>query len=180
MKFAVVDVETTGGTGEFNRITEVGIVLLDDTEVVKTFHSLVDPGVPITPFVQHLTGITDEMVQGSPQFRGVADEIDGLLKGRIFVAHNVQFDYKMIKQELKRCAIMFDSPRLCTVKLARRVFPGFPSYSLHNLTQSLELPDFHHHRALDDTMACAEILKLALNRAGEERVMKEVKNNKKV
>jgi len=179
MKFAVVDVETTGGAAEMNRITEVGIVLLDGTEVVKTFHSLVDPGAPITPFVVKLTGITDEMVSGAPQFRGVADEIDSLLHGRIFVAHNVQFDYKMIKQELKRCAIMFDAPRLCTVKLARKVFPGFPSYSLHNLTKSLELPDFHHHRALDDTMAAAEILKLALNKAGEEIVMKLVRNLKK-
>jgi len=179
MKFAVVDVETTGGAGELNRITEVGVVLLDDFEVVGTYHSLIDPGTPITPFVVNLTGITDEMVQGQPQFSAVAEEIRELLEDRIFVAHNVQFDLKMIKTEMKRSCITFDPPRLCTVKLARRVFPGFPSYSLHNLTQSLGLPDFNHHRALDDTMAAAEILKLALEKAGEAAVLKEVKNMKK-
>ena len=179
MKFAVVDVETTGGAGDLNRITEVGIVLMDGTEVVETYHTLVDPGVPITPFVQHLTGITDEMVNGAPQFGAVAERINELLQDRIFVAHNVQFDSKMIRSEMKRCCITFDPPRLCPGKLSRRVFPGFPSYSLHNLTQSLGLPDFNHHRALADTMAAAEILKLALGKVGEDGVWKEVKNRKK-
>ena len=176
MRFAVVDVESTGGAGEMNRITEVGIALVDDTEIVETFHTLVDPGAPISPFVQKLTGITDEMVQGAPQFQKIAEKVDELLRDRIFVAHNVQFDLKMMRTELKRCCISFDPPRLCTVKLARRVFPGFPSYSLHNLTESLGLSDFHHHRAMDDTLACAEILKLAYNKVGPEKILKEVKN----
>ena len=176
MRFAVVDVESTGGAGEMNRITEVGIALVDDTEIVETFHTLVDPGAPISPFVQMLTGITDEMVQGAPQFQKIAEKMDELLRDRIFVAHNVQFDLKMMRTELKRCCISFDPPRLCTVKLARRVFPGFPSYSLHNLTESLGLSDFHHHRAMDDTLACAEILKLAYNKVGPEKILKEVKN----
>ena len=176
MRFAVVDVETTGGSGELNRITEVGIVLLDDTEVVKTFHTLVDPGTTISPFVQKLTGITDEMVQGKPQFGTIAEEVAELLRDRIFVAHNVQFDVKMMRMEFKRCCITFDPPRLCTVKISRRFFPGLPSYSLHNLALSLGLPDFNHHRALDDTMACAEILKLAYNKVGQEKILKEVKN----
>lgn len=179
MRFAVVDVESTGGAGEMNRITEVGIALVDDTEIVETFHTLVDPGAPISPFVQKLTGITDEMVQGAPQFQKIAEKVDELLRDRIFVAHNVQFDLKMMRTELKRCCISFDPPRLCTVKLARRVFPGFPSYSLHNLTESLGLSDFHHHRAMDDTLACAEILKLAYNKVGPEKILKEVKNLKK-
>ncbi|WP_294961382.1 3'-5' exonuclease [uncultured Fibrobacter sp.] len=176
MRFAVVDVESTGGAGEMNRITEVGIALVDDTEIVETFHTLVDPGAPISPFVQKLTGITDEMVQGAPQFQKIAEKVDELLRDRIFVAHNVQFDLKMMRTELKRCCISFDPPRLCTVKLARRVFPGFSSYSLHNLTESLGLSDFHHHRAMDDTLACAEILKLAYNKVGPEKILKEVKN----
>ena len=176
MRFAVVDVESTGGAGEMNRITEVGIALVDDTEIVETFHTLVDPGAPISPFVQKLTGITDEMVQGAPQFQKIAEKVDELLRDRIFVANNVQFELKMMRTELKRCCISFDPPRLCTVKLARRVFPGFPSYSLHNLTESLGLSDFHHHRAMDDTLACAEILKLAYNKVGPEKILKEVKN----
>lgn len=176
MKFAVVDLETTGGTPENGRITEVGIVLQDDFQVVKTFQTLVDPGMPIQPFVQKLTGITDEMVSGRPQFSSIAEEVDELLKGRIFVAHNVQFDSKFMRAELRRSCIKFDPPRLCTVKLSRRFFPGQGSYSLHNLVMSLNLPDFNHHRALADAMAAAEILKLCLEKAGPDKIKKEVKN----
>ena len=134
LKFAVVDVETSGGAGDQNRITEIGVLLLDGTEPVGEYHTLVDPGVPITPFVKNLTGITDEMVSGQPQFGKVAEHIAELLDGRIFVAHNVLFDSKVLRTEMKRCCIVFDPPRLCTVKLSRKVFPGHTSYSLHNLT----------------------------------------------
>lgn len=176
MKFAVVDLETTGGTAEVGRITEVGIVLLDDCDVVKTYSALIDPGMPIQPFVQNLTGITDEMVRGKPQFASIAEEVAELLKDRIFVAHNVQYDIKFMRTELRRCCIKIDPPRLCTVKVSRRFFPGLPSYSLHKLTQSLELSEFKHHRALDDAMAAAEILKLAYKKVGPEKLLKEVKN----
>ncbi|PWJ63754.1 MULTISPECIES: PolC-type DNA polymerase III [unclassified Fibrobacter] len=176
MKFAVVDLETTGGTPENGRITEVGIVLLDDFEVVRTYQTLLDPGMPIQPFVVKLTGITDEMVSGQPQFNDVAEEIAEMIKGRIFVAHNVQFDCRFLRSELRRACVKMDPPRLCTVKLSRKFFPGLPSYSLHNLIESLELPDFHHHRALDDAMAAAEILKLCLQKAGPEKIRKEIKN----
>ena len=158
---------------------EVGIVLMDGSDIVDTYHALVDPGHPITPFVRELTGISDEMVQGQPQFASIAEHVAELLDDRIFVAHNVQFDCKFMTTELKRCCIKFNPPRLCTVKLSRRVFPGLPSYSLHKLTESLGLPDFNHHRALDDTMAAAEILKLALAKVGEEGVLKYVVNQKK-
>jgi len=176
MKFAVVDLETTGGTPENGRITEIGIVLLDDFEVVKTYQTLLDPGMPIQPFVQNLTGITDEMVCGKPQFASIAEDVAEMLRGRIFVAHNVQFDCKFLRAELRRCCVKIDPPRLCTVKLTRRYFPGQPSYSLHNLIMSLQLPDFNHHRALDDAMAAAELLKLCLQKAGADKIKKEVKN----
>ena len=158
---------------------EVGIVLMDGSDIVDSYHALVDPGHPITPFVRELTGISDEMVQGQPQFASIAEHVAELMDDRIFVAHNVQFDCKFMTTELKRCCIKFNPPRLCTVKLSRRVFPGQPSYSLHKLTESLGLPDFNHHRALDDTMAAAEILKLALAKVGEEGVLKYVVNQKK-
>ena len=176
LKFAVVDLETTGGHGEDNRIMEIGIALMDGSEIVETYHALVDPGKPITPFVRELTGITDEMVNGQPQFGVIAEHVAELLQDRIFVAHNVQFDCKYMTAELKRCCIKFNPARLCTVKLSRRVFPGQPSYSLHKLTESLGLPDFNHHRALDDTLAAAAILKSALEKVGEAGVMKNVVN----
>lgn len=155
---------------------EVGIVLMDGSDVVGSYHSLVDPGLPITPFVRALTGISDEMVQGQPQFGVIAEHVAELLNDRIFVAHNVQFDCKYMSAELKRCCIKFNPPRLCTVKLSRRVFPGMPSYSLHKLTEALGLPDFNHHRALDDTMAAAGILRLAMEKVGEAGVLKYVVN----
>ena len=176
MKFAVVDLETTGGKPADGRITEIGVVLMDDMCVVKTYQALVDPGMPIQPFVQRLTGITDEMVQGKPQFSSIADDVMVLLQDRIFVAHNVQFDSRFMMTEMKRSCIKYDPPRLCTVKLSRKFFPGLPSYSLHNLTQSLELPEFNHHRALDDALAAAEILKLVYEKIGPDKLLKEVKN----
>ena len=176
MKFAVVDLETTGGKPADGRITEIGVVLMDDTRVEKTFQALVDPGMPIQPFVQRLTGITNEMVQGKPQFSSIAEEVAELLQDRIFVAHNVQFDSRFIMTEMKRSAIKYDPPRLCTVKLSRKFFPGLPSYSLHNLTESLSLPEFNHHRALDDALAAAEILKLVYEKIGPDKLQKEVKN----
>ena len=149
---------------------------MDGSEVVGTYHSLVDPGQPITPFVRELTGITDEMVEGQPQFGKIAEHVAELLRDRIFVAHNVLFDNKFMTVELKRCCIKFNPARLCTVKLSRKVFPGQPSYSLHKLTESLGLPDFNHHRALDDAMAAAAILKAALEKVGEAGVLKCVVN----
>lgn len=176
MKFAVVDLETTGGKPSDGRITEIGIALMDDARVVETYQALVDPGMPIQPFVQKLTGITDEMVQGKPQFSAVAETVVDKLQDRILVAHNVQFDSRFLIAELKRCCIKYDPPKLCTVKLARKFFPGQSSYSLRNLVLSLGLPDFNHHRALDDCLAAAEILKMVLEKVGEPALMKEVKN----
>lgn len=176
MRFAIVDLETTGGTPSDSRIMEIGIVLMDGVKVVDTFQSLVDPGQDIPPFIQNLTGIKPEMVSGKPQFSSIAEHVAELLQDRIFVAHNVLFDCKFMRAELKRCAIAYDPARLCTVKMSRHVFPGFPSYSLHKLTESLGLADFNHHRALDDAMAAAEILKLAISKVGEKGIRKEIKN----
>ena len=171
-----MDLETTGGKPSNGRITEIGIVLMDGITVEKTFQTLVDPGMPIQPFVQKLTGITDEMVEHEPQFSFYSEQVADLLQDRILVAHNVQYDSRFLIAELKRNCIKYDPPRLCTVKLSRRFFPGLPSYSLHNLTQSLGLPEFNHHRALDDALAAAEILKLVYEKAGESALLKEVKN----
>ena len=176
MRFAVVDLETTGGTPTQGRVMEIGIVLMDGVEVVDTYHTLLNPGQSIPTFIQNLTGISEEMVEHKPQFSSVAEHVASLLKDRIFVAHNVLFDSKFMRAELKRCCIPFDPPRLCTVKLSRRIFPGLPSYSLHKLTEALGLPDFNHHRALDDTLAAAEILKLAIGKVGEEGLRKDIKN----
>ena len=161
MRYAVVDVESTGGKPGKERVIEVGIALMDDGVITDKFDSLVNPGVSIPPFVQNLTGITDKMAAAAPRFAEIAQKVSSMLEGRVFVAHNVAFDYGFIREELRRAEIPFESERICTVKLSRRVFPGMGSYSLHKLSDALGLPDFRHHRALGDALACAEILKLA-------------------
>lgn len=176
MRFAVVDLETTGGQPKNDRIIEIGIVLIDGNEVVQKFESLVYPGRDIPPFVQNLTGISPEMVESAPPFMDIAEKVYELLSGRIFVAHNAPFDFGFLKVELGRACCKWDPPRLCTVKLARKVFPGFPSYSLHSLILSLGIQDFKHHRALGDAIAASEILKLAMSKVGENGISKEIKN----
>lgn len=174
MRYAVVDVESTGGKPGKERVIEVGIALMDDGVITNEFDSLVNPGVPIPTFVQNLTGITDKMAAAAPRFADIAQKVNSMLDGRVFVAHNVAFDYGFIREELRRAEISFESERICTVKLSRRVFPGMGSYSLHKLSDALGLPDFKHHRALGDALACAEILKLA-EAKDPERVRAEIR-----
>jgi len=179
MQFAVVDVETTGGSPHVDRIMEIGIVLVDDGIITETYETLVDPDRDIPPFVQNLTGITPKMVKHAPPFHQVASKIDQMLADRIFVAHNVAFDYGFIKAELNRAGFFFETSRLCTVKLSRKVFPGMPSYSLHKLSNALEIPDFKHHRALGDALAAAELLMLADKRGAIDEIQKEIRGGVK-
>lgn len=174
MDFAVVDVEASGGIKENNRIIEIGVVLTDGKEIFETFHSLVYPGVEVSPFVEHLTGITTEMLANEPPFARIAEKVFSMLDGKIFVAHNVSFDYSLLRNELRRTANKLELPRLCTVKLSRRIFPGLASYKLDSVTNSLGIAPFTHHRALDDALAAAEILKCAIEKAGEEAVWQNV------
>ena len=153
--FAVVDVETTGGKPEYARIIEIGIVLVDDWKITQKFDSLVKVPVELSPFIQNLTGITPKMLYNAPEFDEIAPKVDAMLEGRIFVAHNVASDYGAVGAEIKRSGFDFSPERLCTVKLSRRVFPGLPKYSLHELSMSLGLPDFGQHRALNDAIAAA-------------------------
>jgi DNA polymerase-3 subunit epsilon len=174
--YVVFDLETTGLNANKCKIIEFGAVKFEHGVITDRFSEFVNPNEPIPYEIMNLTHITDEMVRGKPQFASIAAEVAELLRGRIFVAHNVQYDIKFMRTELRRCCIKIDPPRLCTVKVSRRFFPGLPSYSLHKLTKSLSLPEFNHHRALDDALAAAEILKLAYNKVGPEKILKEVKN----
>lgn len=172
MNFAIVDCEATSGAKATNRIIEIGIVLMDGTEVVDTYQSLIDPGIPVPPFVENLTGIKTSMLAHQPQFKDVAETVFEKLGGRVFVAHNVTFDYNLVKTELARTANKLELPRLCTLKMSRKVFPGLKFYNLGAVSEYLGVPDFSHHRALDDAKACAEILRHALEKVGEDGIRK--------
>ncbi len=151
--YAIIDVETTGGAAKYERITEIAIVLHDGERIVEKFATLLNPERSIPWQITQITGITDEMVANAPRFFEVAKQIVQLTEGKIFVAHNVNFDYSFVREEFLRLGFDFQRRQLCTVRLARKVFPGLPSYSLSNLKRHFQIRAERSHRALDDTLA---------------------------
>jgi DNA polymerase-3 subunit epsilon len=149
-----VDVETTGGRYTTSNILDIGIIRVENGVVVQTINQLVQPNVPIPYFITKLTGITNEMVWDQPQFQMLAPELETIFKDAIFIAHNVNFDYRFFKQEFKRIGITFNSDRMCTVKLSRRLHPEQRGHSLDRIIERMGLTVTHRHRGYDD----AEVL----------------------
>jgi DNA polymerase-3 subunit epsilon len=174
--YCIVDVETTGGVNGSARLTEIAIFRHDGRQVVDSFHSLVNPECPIPPFIRHLTGISDEMVQDAPLFAEVAERVIDITQDAIFVAHNVSFDFNFIKKELGWLGHDYLRRTVCTVRTSRKVFPGFPSYSLGKLCKSLNIPLNNRHRAQGDAAATVQLFEMLLQhdahglipRVGEE------------
>ena len=155
-KYAIVDIETTGGSASRHKITEIAIVLHNGNEVLETYETLLNPECPIPYGITQLTGITQEMVQGAPRFFEVAKKIVEMTEGAVFVAHNVRFDYSFIREEFKRLGFTYTRKQLCTVRLARKAFPGLGSYSLGNLIRHFNIQVNDRHRAMADTMATVD------------------------
>lgn len=151
--YAIVDIETTGGHASAGSITEIAILIHDGMQVVERFSTLINPHRPIPRYVQALTGITDDMVADAPDFSEVARQVFDLLQGNIFIAHNVNFDYSFLRFQLDACGYKLQSKKLCTVRLSRKIFPGFPSYSLGNLCRQLGIDIKQRHRAMGDAAA---------------------------
>ena len=151
--YAIVDIETTGSYAANNGITELAIVLHDGNKIVDRYETLIDPQSPIPQYVQVLTGIHPGMLVGAPIFSEVASRIFEMLRGTIFVAHHVNFDYSFIRHHLETCGFELDVQKLCTVRLSRKVFPGLPGYSLGKLCRELEIPILNRHRAGGDADA---------------------------
>ncbi len=157
-EYVVVDLETTGGKAQWNRVTEIGAVRVQGGKILETWSTLVNPERRIPKAIVHLTGITDEMVSTAPRFAEIADDFRLFVGSAVFVAHRVTFDYGFLRAEFRRLEQDFRCATLCTVVTARRVFPGLPSYSLANLSQTFGIPLDSHHRALCDALATAQIL----------------------
>ncbi|TRZ46411.1 exonuclease domain-containing protein [Robertkochia solimangrovi] len=174
MKFAIIDVETTGMSSMGNRITEIAIVIHDGEKVLDRFHTLVDPQTAISPYVVRLTGIDNDMVNGAPLFEDIAAEIQSLTKECIFVAHNVNFDYNVIRSEFQRIQIDYTRKKLCTVRLSRKIFPGFRSYSLGRLCSTLEIPLNDRHRAMGDTNATVLLFEKLLEADSKGEIKKQL------
>lgn len=160
--YAIIDIETTGGHATANGITEVAIVLHNGREIEGKFQTMINPGVDIPRHITALTGITNEMVYGAPRFEQVAERIFNLLKQRVFVAHNVNFDYSFLKHHLAEAGYDLQLKKLCTVRMSRKVFPGFSSYSLGNLCRELKVSISNRHRAMGDVLATVQVFEMIL------------------
>ncbi|PRD56472.1 exonuclease domain-containing protein [Sphingobacterium gobiense] len=155
--FAIVDIETTGSHAEGNRITEVAILIHNGKKITDRYQSLVNPQCPIPFAIQTLTGITPDMLENAPTFDEIAEDVYHLLQGKVFVAHNVNFDYSFLAKELKQAGYDWQATKLCTVRLSRKIFPGHRSYSLGNICKIRDIKITARHRALGDAEATAEL-----------------------
>lgn len=172
--YAVIDVETTGGSYQNARLTEIAVYLFDGKEIVKEFTTLINPEQPIPYMITRLTGITDEMVVDAPKFYQVAKQIVELTEGAIFVGHNVSFDYNFIRHEFKSLGYNYKRPTICTVKMSRKILPGYSSYSLGKLCNSLGIEIHNRHRAAGDALATTHLLKMLLE-TDEEMMCNQVR-----
>ena len=155
---ACVDLETTGGMAAQHRVIEVGIVLLEQGEVVEQWSTLVQPGIRIPPSIARFTGIDDAMVADAPPFAEVASEVRRRLAGRLFVAHNARFDYGFLRAEFRRLDVRFAAPVLCTVKLSRALYPEHARHNLDTLMERFALSCVARHRALGDAQVLPELI----------------------
>ncbi|RYY07643.1 MAG: DNA polymerase III subunit epsilon [Sphingobacteriaceae bacterium] len=160
--YAIVDIETTGGHASANGITDIAIVLHDGEKVYHRFQSLINPQQPIPVYIQALTGIDNDMVKEAPLFADVAEEIYLLLQDKIFIAHNVNFDYSFVRYHLAAAGFTLDCKKLCTVRLSRKIIPGYPSYSLGKLCHQLGIENDSRHRAMGDAFATATLFSMLL------------------
>jgi DNA polymerase-3 subunit epsilon len=177
--YAIVDIETTGGHASANGITEVAILIHDGKSVIKRYTTLVNPQKPIPVYVQALTGITDEMVSKAPLFADIAADIFTLLHDKVFVAHNVNFDFSFLRYHLAAEGFKLQTKKLCTVRLSRKIMPGFASYSLGKLCTQVGIELLDRHRAMGDASATACLFAMLLERDEEGHIIKALNQRSK-
>lgn len=158
LSLAIIDVETTGSSATFDRVIEIGLYRIEGGQMVDTFHSLVDPGCRLPPFITQITGITDADLAGAPTFAQIAARVHALLESCVFVAHNARFDYGFIRQEFERAGRPFCAPCLCTVRLSRLLYPRHRRHSLATLIERFAFTYARRHRALDDAAVVWQFL----------------------
>lgn len=171
--YAILDIETTGGKYNEEGITEIAIYKFDGHQIIDQFASLVNPERPIQPFVINLTGINNEMLRNAPKFYEVAKRIIEITTDCILVAHNAQFDNRILTTEFDRLGYNFEKDTLCTVELAKKLIPDQPSYSLGKLTRSLGIPISDRHRAQGDALATVSLFKLLLAKDSQKEIIKK-------
>lgn len=158
--YSIIDIEATGGNSRIGRITEIAIFKFDGKEIVDSFHTLANPEMSIPPFVQNLTGITDEMTAKAPKFEVFAKDLWNFLKDTIIVAHNIKFDYSFLQMEFKKAGYDFKSDRICTIEMSKHIIPGLGAYGLSKLCKALNINNIDRHRAEGDALATVELFKM--------------------
>jgi DNA polymerase-3 subunit epsilon len=171
--YAIVDIETTGGKYNEEGITEIAIYKYDGHQVTDQFISLVNPERDIQPFVVNLTGINSDMLRHAPKFYEVAKRIVEITEDCILVAHNAQFDYRILTTEFERLGYEYERKSLCTVELAKDLIPDQPSYSLGKLVRSLGIPVTDRHRASGDALATVKLFKMLIDKDTTKRIIQE-------
>ena len=171
--YCILDIETTGGQFNEEGITEIAIYKFDGHEVVDQFISLVNPEIPIQPFVVKLTGINNAMLRSAPKFFEVAKRIIEITSDCVIVAHNATFDYRILRTEFKRLGYDFQAKTLCTVELSKKLIPDQPSYSLGKLVRALGIPMSDRHRASGDAIATTKLFKMLLEKDVEKQILND-------
>lgn len=175
----IVDLETTGGRASWDRITEVGLIEIDEDGAAREWSTLVNPGVSIPSHIQWLTGISNEMVATAPRFEDIAHELHERLQGRLFIAHNARFDYGFLRNEFGRSGLRFFTRPLCTVRLSRALYPESPRHNLDTLIARHGLSVIQRHRALDDARAVHAFLRVAEAEQGAARLVEVLADMRK-
>jgi len=157
LEFAIIDIETSGGKPKDSKIIEIAIVIHDGKTIKEKYQSLINPEKKIDWYVSKLTGISNQDVENAPKFYEVAKTVYQLIENRVFVAHNIGFDYPIVRNEFKSLGLDIRLPHLCTIQTSRILIPGLDSYGLKNLSAHLDVKLTEHHRAMADTMATVGI-----------------------
>ncbi len=171
--YTIVDIESTGGKFNEESIIEVAAYKFDGTSIKDQFISLVNPQRDIHPYVEKLTGITSKMVKTAPKFHEIAKRVVEITSDSILVAHNAQFDYRILQLEFKRLGYDFSMKSLCTVILSQELLPDQESYKLGRLSRSLGIPLKDRHRASGDALATVELFKILLEKDIKQNIIKK-------
>lgn len=172
--YAILDIETTGGKYNEEGITEIAIHRFDGHSVVDKFISLVNPEKDIQPFVVNLTGINNKMLRTAPKFHEVAKRIIEITEDAVLVAHNAQFDYRILRTEFRRLGYNYERKTICTVDLSKILIPEADSHSLGKLVRSLGIAVSDRHRANGDALATLKLFKLLLDKDSDKTILKTV------
>ena len=170
--YAILDIETTGGKFNEEGITEIAIYQHNGQKVTDQFISLVNPERAIQPFVEKLTGINSKMLRSAPRFFEIAKRILEITENCLIVAHNTDFDYRILRTEFKRLGYNFERDSLCTVSLSQQLLPEMESYKLGKLVRSLGIPISDRHRAQGDALATVKLFELLLEKDSNKEILK--------